>query len=79
MEYCEDGSDFEVFRPDSENDDHCDSDSNSSTTTEGCEAPKRKKTKLSTLTRVSEAQRACLNSYYSNGMTSTNKKHHNII
>ena len=76
VEYCEDGSDSEVSPPDCENDEHHDSDSSSSTTTE---APKRKKAKISTSTRFSEAQTACLNSYYSNGMTSTNKKHHLIL
>ena len=68
VEYCEDGSDSEVSSPDCDNDIHCDSDSNSSPTSE---APERKKAKRTTSTRFSEAQKACLNSYYSNGMTST--------
>ena len=33
----------------------------------------------STWARFSEAQKACLNSYYLNGMTSTSKKHDIII
>ena len=74
VQYCEDDSDSEVSTPYCENDVHCNSDSNSSSTSE---APERKKAKR---TRFSEAQKACLNSYYSNGMTSTSKEHHfNII
>ena len=62
-------SDSDVSSPDCENDSHSDSDSSS--------APKRKKAKVtkSTGARFSEAQKACLNSYYLNGMTSTSKKH----
>ena len=76
MDYCEDGSDSEVSPTDCENDVHYDSDSNSSSTSE---APKRKKANLTQSTRFSEAQKACLNSFYSNGMTSTSRKHNLII
>ena len=76
MEYFEDSSDSDVSSPDCENDSHSDSDSSSAN-----EAPKRKKAKVtkSTWARFSEAQKACLNSYYLNGMTSTSKKHDIII
>ena len=37
--------------------------------------PEEKKAKLTTQVRFSVAQKACLNSYYSNGMTSTSKNH----
>lgn len=39
----------------------------------------RRPIKLTTRSRFSEAQKACLNSYDSNGMTSTSKKHHLIV
>ena len=69
MEYFEDSSDSHVSSPDCETDSHSDSDSSSAN-----EAPKRKKAKVTTWARFSEAQKACLNSYYLNGMTSTSKK-----
>ena len=74
MEYFEDSSDSEVSSPGCENDIHSDSDSSSAN-----EAPKRKKAKFTSWARFSEAQKACLNSYYSNGMTYTSWKHHLII
>ena len=59
----------QISPPDCDNDIHSDSDSSSPN-----EAPKGRRCKA--YSRFSEA---CLNSYYSNGMTFTSRKHHLII